>query len=114
MFFLPLVFQEPSSLTIEETTTASSIFLSWNEPPVGGGEQGVKEYVISWSSDGVSDDNVTVSSTFAEISPLQSNRNYAISVAARGDADEAIGDMAFTSETTGKFGLPLMAEIGIQ
>jgi len=100
-----LVFKQPSSLTIEDSTE-QSVNLSWTPPNDDGVELTVGDYVVTWYANNNDDETIESESTDADsiqILNLQSNTQYTFSVAARSKNNPAIiGDKRTGDESTRK------------
>ena len=74
----------PTSLKIE-SETASTLYLTWSEPDVGGKAQAIEKYIVKWNAENNDTEvNKTVKTAFTAIEKLSSNTKYEIAVAVRG------------------------------
>ena len=91
-----LVLTSPTYLKIDRET-ASTLYLTWSEPNVGGSAQRIEEYNVKWNAGNENTEgNKTVKTAFTAIERLSSNTKYSIVVAVRGTNGQPDGEASDT------------------
>jgi len=97
IYCLVSVIGKPTHLTVENSSTQDTINLTWNDPEEGGNAMEVELYVVTVTP---GDNSLETKGNKIEISNLDSNTNYLLSVAAQG-TDSRNGTRATVNGITG-------------